>query len=175
MATNEKSNIPMLDGHTPFDQNSVEVVKAFNSRWYILAVYVYYATISCFQWVEYSIVSNIVMRYYQVSLSAVDWTGVMFMIVWPIFVFPSSFLIDKLVSSSVSSCSSKYLQSASLGATFCSLGRLLSHRSWSYHQALLHRSGRVFRRSDRTGHCFPVSGLHPQPASQVGGYMVQTK
>ncbi|KAF7284226.1 hypothetical protein GWI33_022378 [Rhynchophorus ferrugineus] len=73
-----------------------DVIKAFKRRWYILAVYVYYSTISCFQWVEYSIVTNIVMRYYNVSSSAVDWTGVMFMIVWPIFVFPSSFLIDKL-------------------------------------------------------------------------------
>ncbi|XP_050314466.1 uncharacterized MFS-type transporter C09D4.1-like [Anthonomus grandis grandis] len=74
----------------------VDVVKAFKRRWYILAMYVYYATLSCFQWVEYSIITNIVMRYYNVSSKMVDWTGVMFMIVWPIFVFPSSFLIDKL-------------------------------------------------------------------------------
>ncbi|XP_030752033.1 uncharacterized MFS-type transporter C09D4.1-like [Sitophilus oryzae] len=78
------------------DGGNADVIRAFSMRWYILAVYVYYSTISCFQWVEYSIITNIVMRYYNVSSSAVDWTGVMFMIVWPIFVFPSSFLIDKL-------------------------------------------------------------------------------
>ncbi|CAG9768816.1 unnamed protein product [Ceutorhynchus assimilis] len=92
--TVDKTNTPMLE-RNPFNDN-VEVIKAFKRRWYILAVYVYYATFSCFQWVEYSIVTNIVMRYYNVSSTAVDWTGVMFMIVWPIFVFPSSFLIDKL-------------------------------------------------------------------------------
>ncbi|XP_060524322.1 heme transporter FLVCR2-like isoform X2 [Cylas formicarius] len=78
------------------DFKDVDEVKALKRRWYILAVYVYYATFSCFQWVEYSIITNVVMRYYNVSASTVDWTAVMFMIVWPIFVFPSSFLIDKL-------------------------------------------------------------------------------
>lgn len=88
---------PTLDRKL-LDENRGEIVKASPLRWYILAAYVYYAATSSSQWVSYSIVTNIVMRYYNVSSSAVDWTGIMFMIVWPIFVFPSSFLIDKLVS-----------------------------------------------------------------------------
>ncbi|XP_066138742.1 uncharacterized MFS-type transporter C09D4.1-like [Euwallacea fornicatus] len=86
------SLVPTISKNFLQDQ---ETVKASKIRWYILVLYVFYTTISCFQWVEYSILTNIVMRYYDVKLSLVDWTGVMFMIVWPLFVFPSSFMIDK--------------------------------------------------------------------------------
>lgn len=90
------THLPMLkDGKV--EENAPPVVKALKKRWFILIMYIIYATISTFQWVEYSIITNIVMRYYDVSASAVEWTAVIFMVMWPVLVFPASFVIDKMV------------------------------------------------------------------------------
>lgn len=72
-------------------------IKVYAKRWIILAIYVGYATFSTFQWVEYSIITNVITKYYNVSSSAVDWTAMSFMVMWPILVFPASFIIDKMV------------------------------------------------------------------------------
>lgn len=93
----EDTHLPMLK-NGKLEENVPPVVKALKKRWFILAMYIIYATISTFQWVEYSIITNIVMRYYDVSASAVEWTAVVFMVMWPILVFPASFVIDKMVS-----------------------------------------------------------------------------
>lgn len=94
MGNMEETHLPMLKNG---QRNILPEVKALKKRWLILIMYIIYATISTFQWVEYSIITNIVMRYYNVSASAVEWTAVVFMVMWPILVFPASFVIDKMV------------------------------------------------------------------------------
>ncbi|KAJ8979451.1 hypothetical protein NQ317_006765 [Molorchus minor] len=89
----EGNHLPMLKNN---EDKVVPVVKAVKRRWLILIIYIIYAAISTLQWVQYSIITNIVMRYYNVSASAVDWTAMVFMIMWPILVFPASFIIDKM-------------------------------------------------------------------------------
>ncbi|KAJ8921574.1 hypothetical protein NQ315_010479 [Exocentrus adspersus] len=89
------THVPML-GNGQIEEKIPPVVKAVKKRWLILIMYIVYATISTFQWVEYSIITNIVMRYYDVSASAVEWTAVIFMVMWPILVFPASFIIDRM-------------------------------------------------------------------------------
>ncbi|KAJ8938162.1 hypothetical protein NQ318_011927 [Aromia moschata] len=89
----DPKHLSMLKGN---GEKTVPIIKATNMRWLILIIYIIYATISTFQWVEYSIITNIVMRYYNVSASAVEWTAVVFMVMWPILVFPASFIIDRM-------------------------------------------------------------------------------
>ncbi|KRT84786.1 membrane transporter, partial [Oryctes borbonicus] len=48
------------------------------------------------QWVEYSIITNIIMKYYGVSSIAVDWTSMIAMAMYPVTLFPATFLIDKI-------------------------------------------------------------------------------
>ncbi|KAG5894847.1 hypothetical protein JTB14_033689 [Gonioctena quinquepunctata] len=90
-------------------ESAPEEVKASHKRWYILGLFMMYAALSTFQWVEYSIIANIVMRYYDVSENTVAWTSMSFNLMWPILLFPTSLIIDKMVRIIVISFSSKFI------------------------------------------------------------------
>nr|CAI5840952.1 unnamed protein product [Callosobruchus analis] len=70
-------------------------VRAYKKRWIILAIFVYYSGINAFQWIEYSSITHLAVKYYQVSTLTVDWTSIVYMALYaPLFV-PSSYVIDK--------------------------------------------------------------------------------
>ncbi|CAL1678174.1 unnamed protein product [Lasius platythorax] len=70
-------------------------LKVYKKRWLILAIYMFYnGAISC-QWIEYSIITNIVTRYYGVSSLTVDWTSMSFMLLYSVFVIPVQYMSDK--------------------------------------------------------------------------------
>ncbi|XP_018571738.1 uncharacterized MFS-type transporter C09D4.1-like [Anoplophora glabripennis] len=70
-------------------------VKAYKRRWVILVIFILYSAANSFQWMEYSIITSIVKRYYNVSSLAVDWTSIIYMAIYPIIVVPVSYVIDK--------------------------------------------------------------------------------
>ncbi|KAG5892088.1 hypothetical protein JTB14_011989 [Gonioctena quinquepunctata] len=78
------------------DKGNQPVVKASIQRWAILILYISYAALSTLQWVQYSIITDVIMKYYHVSSTAVDWTSMSFMLTWPFMFLPASFIIDKL-------------------------------------------------------------------------------
>ncbi|XP_012267119.2 uncharacterized MFS-type transporter C09D4.1-like isoform X1 [Athalia rosae] len=74
----------------------VPEVRVYKRRWLMLFIFIIY-TIACIgQWLQYSIINNIISRYYGVSNLAVDWTSMVFLVVFIPMVFPASYLIDKL-------------------------------------------------------------------------------
>lgn len=74
------------------------IIKVTRKRWLILTTYIIYDALSSLQWIQYSIIANIMMDYYNISAAAVNATSIIYMIMWPIMVFPASYIIDKLVS-----------------------------------------------------------------------------
>lgn len=72
--------------------------RVYKRRWFTLGVFVLYSMTNAFQWIEYSIIANIVMKFYDVPSTYVDWTSMIYMILYIPFIFPASWLIDKLVS-----------------------------------------------------------------------------
>lgn len=74
-----------------------KTTRAYKRRWVILVIYISYAAANSFQWMEYSIITSVITRYYKVSTLAVDWTSIVYMIVYPFIVLPVSYLIDKKV------------------------------------------------------------------------------
>lgn len=78
-------------------ENNAPTIKVYKRRWVILTIFVLYSAISAFQWIEYPIITNIVMRYYNVSTVAVDWTSIIYMALYPPLVIPASYIIDKKV------------------------------------------------------------------------------
>lgn len=77
------------------------VVEASGKRWLILVIFMYYACVNSFQWIEYCSITPIVVRYYNVSTLWVDWTSIIYMALYPILVIPASYLIDKKVSKKI--------------------------------------------------------------------------
>lgn len=74
------------------------IIKASKKRWVILGIFMYYACVNAFQWIEYCSITPIIVKYYNVSTLAVDWTSIIFMGLYPFLVVPASYIIHKKVS-----------------------------------------------------------------------------
>jgi MFS family permease len=46
-------------------------------------------------WLQYSIIANIMTRYYHVSNAAINWTSMIYMVCYIPFVFPASWVLDR--------------------------------------------------------------------------------
>ncbi|KYN04923.1 PREDICTED: feline leukemia virus subgroup C receptor-related protein 2-like [Cyphomyrmex costatus] len=69
-------------------------LKVYKKRWLMLIIFMIYAA-SNSQWIEYSIITNIITKYYGVSSRMVDWTSMSFMAFYVTFIFPVSYMTDK--------------------------------------------------------------------------------
>ncbi|XP_031342708.1 uncharacterized MFS-type transporter C09D4.1 isoform X2 [Photinus pyralis] len=74
----------------------VEVCKVYKIRWLILAIFVLYSASNAMQWVQYSIIADVIVKYYGVSYTFVDWTSMIYMVLYIPFIFPGSYMLDKL-------------------------------------------------------------------------------
>ncbi|KAG5340264.1 FLVC2 protein, partial [Acromyrmex heyeri] len=70
-------------------------LKVYKKRWLMLIIYMIYSGSNFFQWIEYSIITNVVIRYYGVSSVMVNWTSMLYMVLYAMFIFPTSYMIDK--------------------------------------------------------------------------------
>lgn len=70
-------------------------IRVYKRRWLVLGIFAFYSGVSTCQWIQYSIITNIVCRYYGVSALTVDWTAMSFMAYYVVLVFPTMFLVDK--------------------------------------------------------------------------------
>lgn len=50
---------------------------------------------NAFQWIEYSIINNIICFYYDVDELSVNWTSVVYMLVYIPLIFPAAWLLDR--------------------------------------------------------------------------------
>lgn len=73
-------------------------IKIYKKRWLMLILFVLYSASNAMQWIQYSIIANIVMRYYNVSSFLIDMTSMIYMITYIPLIFPASYLLDKFVS-----------------------------------------------------------------------------
>ncbi|XP_074030379.1 choline/ethanolamine transporter flvcr2a isoform X2 [Leptinotarsa decemlineata] len=87
-----------MEAYGMIDEKIQPVIEVCRKRWVILIIYILCTCLSTAQWIEYSIITNIVMKYYHVSASTVDWTSTTYGVIWPIVVFPASYIIDKMIS-----------------------------------------------------------------------------
>ncbi|XP_058794849.1 heme transporter FLVCR2-like isoform X2 [Phymastichus coffea] len=93
ICTEEKSQVQLQQSQP---QQSVLQIKVYKRRWLMLGLYMFYAGLVCSQWIQYSIVSNIIAKYYDVSMFLVDCTSMIFMLLYAIFIFPVTYLSEKI-------------------------------------------------------------------------------
>lgn len=74
----------------------IEVCKVYKIRWIVLAIFVLYSASNAMQWVQYSIIADVIVKYYGVSYTFVDWTSMIYMVLYIPFIFPGSYMLDKL-------------------------------------------------------------------------------
>ncbi|XP_030749533.1 uncharacterized MFS-type transporter C09D4.1 isoform X2 [Sitophilus oryzae] len=65
-------------------------------RWFILILFVFFSASNSMQWIQYAIISPVITSYYGVSNDWVNWTSLIFMVLYIPFIFPGSYLLEKL-------------------------------------------------------------------------------
>ena len=78
-------------------QQQPEPYKLYKRRWLILLLFVLYSMSNAMQWIQYSIISNIITRFYSVDSYAVSWTSMIYMISYVPLIFPASWFLDNKV------------------------------------------------------------------------------
>ncbi|KAI7799976.1 putative feline leukemia virus subgroup C receptor-related protein 1, partial [Triplophysa rosa] len=79
----------------PGEQNKPLETRLYWRRFAVLAVFSLYSLVNAFQWIQYSIITNIFMDYYNVSNLMIDWLSVVYMVAYVPLIFPATWLLDK--------------------------------------------------------------------------------
>lgn len=88
----------MKSTHPPFAMDSdvsLPGIKLYKRRWFMLALFACYSATNAFQWIHYSIISNIITRFYGVEQTTTDWLSMVFMLAYIPLIIPATWLLDK--------------------------------------------------------------------------------
>nr|XP_008197855.1 PREDICTED: feline leukemia virus subgroup C receptor-related protein 2 isoform X2 [Tribolium castaneum] len=75
--------------------SNATTVKVYKYRWIILLIFCFFSSINFLQFFQYSIISNITVKYYDVEDTLVDFTGLIFMISFILLCLPANQFIEK--------------------------------------------------------------------------------
>ncbi|XP_068085822.1 uncharacterized MFS-type transporter C09D4.1 isoform X3 [Anabrus simplex] len=85
-----------LPGSDEYAQGAMtEPCQVYRRRWLMLALFVLTSSANASHWLQYSIITNIMMRFYGVSSLAINWTSMVYMAAYIPLVFPASWLLDR--------------------------------------------------------------------------------
>jgi hypothetical protein len=83
-------------------EEQTEQFRVYKRRWVVLALYSLYCTVNAVQWLQYSIIADVVVEYYQVSYTAVNWTSIIYMLAYVVTILPGTWFFNKTVRKSTS-------------------------------------------------------------------------
>uniref|UniRef100_I3N910 Choline/ethanolamine transporter FLVCR1 n=1 Tax=Ictidomys tridecemlineatus TaxID=43179 RepID=I3N910_ICTTR len=63
-------------------------------RFVVLLIFSLYSLVNAFQWIQYSIISNVFQGFYSVSLLHIDWLSMVYMLAYVPLIFPATWLLD---------------------------------------------------------------------------------
>ncbi|CAF4599045.1 unnamed protein product [Rotaria socialis] len=97
------SNNIQNDSESKVAIDTTKVYKVYPRRFGILAIFCICSLSSGFQWIQYVIIQNIIVRYYNESLpdsfeaknNAVTWTSLSYMVTYIPLMFPAMWLLDR--------------------------------------------------------------------------------
>ncbi|XP_069049269.1 heme transporter FLVCR2 isoform X2 [Lepisosteus oculatus] len=67
----------------------------YRRRWFIVCLFSSYSLCNAFQWIQYGIINNIFMKFYNVDSFTIDWMSMIYMLTYIPFIFPVTWLLDK--------------------------------------------------------------------------------
>ncbi|XP_071354335.1 choline/ethanolamine transporter flvcr2a isoform X2 [Trachinotus anak] len=77
------------------ESGSAATTRLYKKRWLIVFLFSSYSLSNAYQWIQYGIISNIIMKFYNVEAFAVDWLSMIYMLTYIPFIFPVTWLLDK--------------------------------------------------------------------------------
>uniref|UniRef100_A0A3Q3IKT4 Major facilitator superfamily (MFS) profile domain-containing protein n=1 Tax=Monopterus albus TaxID=43700 RepID=A0A3Q3IKT4_MONAL len=79
-----------LDG-----SETLRPIRLYKRRWIIVLLFSSYSLCNSFQWIQYGIINNIFMKFYNVNAFTIDWMSMIYMLTYIPFIFPVTWLLDK--------------------------------------------------------------------------------
>lgn len=70
-------------------------LRLYGRRWLMLLLFSSVSMSNGYQWIQYSVISDIIMKFYSVEAVAVDMISMVYMIVYVLLIVPSSWLLEK--------------------------------------------------------------------------------
>ncbi|KAF6211185.1 hypothetical protein GE061_014300 [Apolygus lucorum] len=75
-------------------EDSTIITKTYKKRWLMLGIFVLVTIGNSLHWLQYAIIAKAVRKFYRVSDTIIDLTGLMYSITFIAFVFPAIFMIE---------------------------------------------------------------------------------
>ncbi|CAJ1078098.1 feline leukemia virus subgroup C receptor-related protein 2 isoform X3 [Xyrichtys novacula] len=69
--------------------------RLYKRRWLIVLLFSSYSLCNSYQWIQYGIINNIFMKFYNVDAFTIDWMSMIYMLTYIPFIFPVTWLLDK--------------------------------------------------------------------------------
>uniref|UniRef100_A0A3Q0S823 Choline/ethanolamine transporter FLVCR1 n=1 Tax=Amphilophus citrinellus TaxID=61819 RepID=A0A3Q0S823_AMPCI len=69
--------------------------RLYRRRFAVLTVFSLYSLVNAFQWIQYSIITNVFTQYYGVTNDKVDWLSIVYMVAYVPLIFPATWLLDR--------------------------------------------------------------------------------
>lgn len=79
-----------MNGNEP-----IQPTRLYKRRWFIVLLFSSYSLCNSYQWIQYGIINNIFMRFYNVDSFTIDWMSMIYMLTYIPFIFPVTWLLDK--------------------------------------------------------------------------------
>nr|XP_046228705.1 feline leukemia virus subgroup C receptor-related protein 1 [Scatophagus argus] len=77
------------------DERKPRETRLYRRRFAVLTVFSLYSLLNAFQWIQYSIITNVFTEYYQVTNDKVDWLSIVYMVTYVPLIFPATWLLDR--------------------------------------------------------------------------------
>uniref|UniRef100_A0A8C8BBX2 Choline/ethanolamine transporter FLVCR1 n=1 Tax=Otus sunia TaxID=257818 RepID=A0A8C8BBX2_9STRI len=83
-----------LPGKEAEDGGRAAPTRLSRRRLAVLAVFSCYSLVNAFQWIQYSILSNVFAGFYGVSFTQIDWLSMVYMVAYVPLILPATWLLD---------------------------------------------------------------------------------
>ncbi|MEQ2170225.1 hypothetical protein GOODEAATRI_033276, partial [Goodea atripinnis] len=82
-------------GEAEEPEGGTKGTKLYRRRFAVLTVFSLYSLMNAFQWIHYSIITNVFVNYYGVSSDKVDWLSIVYMVAYIPLIFPATWVLDR--------------------------------------------------------------------------------
>ncbi|KAM4529107.1 choline/ethanolamine transporter flvcr2b isoform 1-T2 [Fundulus diaphanus] len=83
------------DGSPDDGHGAPQETHLYKRRWMIVLLFSSYSLCNSYQWIQYGIIGNIFMRFYDVDAFTIDWMSMIYMLTYIPLIFPVTWLLDR--------------------------------------------------------------------------------
>lgn len=91
-----ENHVTLDDDRSPMDAaGTLRPTRLYRRRWIVVLLFSAYSLCNSYQWIQYGIINNIFMKFYNVDAFTIDWMSMIYMLTYIPFIFPVTWLLDK--------------------------------------------------------------------------------